>query len=75
MYEQLILIRLEEEIHRTGDLSKNHLGFRKGRQMVDLISAIVAKGIEAYSHVLRRLCLVIFVDVNNKCLIARYWKY
>lgn len=67
LYEMLIADRLEKEIERTGGLSDNQFGFRKGRQTTDAILKIFGLAEEAwsYSWKYRRLCVVITLDVKN----------
>lgn len=67
LYEQLILIRLKEEIARTGDLAENQFGFREGRQTVHAIKEVLdsAEKAAAFSKNSRRLCAVITIDVRN----------
>lgn len=67
LFEHLILIRLKEELERTGGLAKNQYGFVEGRQTVDAILTVTRRAMEAadYSHPYRRICAVITLDVRN----------
>lgn len=67
LYEQLLVERLNKELKRTGDLSEQQYGFRKGRQTVDAINKVIsiARETEAHPHTSRKLCAVITVDVKN----------
>lgn len=67
LYEQLLLIRLNRELAKSGGLSDRQFGFREGRQTTDAIQAIIniAREASEYSHSHRRLCAVITLDVRN----------
>lgn len=67
LYEQLISIKLKDELHRTGGLSDRQFGFREGRQTVDAIKEVMKIASEAakYTAAYRRLCAVITLDVQN----------
>lgn len=67
LYEQLVLIRLNKEIDRTGGLSKRQYGFRRGRQTVDAILEVIntAKDAALYTSNHRRLCAMLTLDVRN----------
>lgn len=66
-YEQMVLAKLNQELDRTGGLSINKFGFRKGRQIVDAIMEVmkIAKEAADYAprnrnrshHVGREKCL------------------
>lgn len=62
-YEQLLLGRLTNELERTGGLSNNQFGFRKGRQTVDAVNKIL--DIARRAAVKRELCVAITLDVQN----------
>lgn len=66
-YELLILGRLEKEIERSGGLSRNQFGFRKGRQTVDAVKIVVklAEHASSFTWKYRRICAVIMLDVRN----------
>lgn len=63
LYEQLLLERLNREIERTGGLSENQFGFRKGRQTIDAINKVINIAEQAAAH--RNLCVAITLDVKN----------
>ena len=67
LFEQLLLARLKSELTRTGDLSPNQFGFRKGKQTVNAINKLlkIAKEAENFAHANRILCVVITLDVKN----------
>lgn len=67
LYEQLLVGRLKKELVRSGDLSNQQYGFRKGRQTVDAIQEVinVAKMAAAYATRNRKICAVITIDVRN----------
>lgn len=67
LYEQLLLVRLKDELKRVGDLSDQQYGFREGRQTVDAIKEVVkaAKSAAAYATRNRRVCAMITLDVSN----------
>lgn len=67
MYELLLLAKLEKEIERTGGLSNNQYGFRRGRQTIDAITRVldIAKEADSFSWKYRRLCAVLTLDVKN----------
>lgn len=63
LYEHLLLERLNKEIERTGGLSENQYGFRKGRQTIDAIGKVL--NIARQAAVKRDLCVAITLDVKN----------
>lgn len=63
LYEHLLLERLNEELERTGTLSSNQFGFRKGRQTIDAVNEVLNIGSQAANQ--RDLCVVITLDVKN----------
>lgn len=67
LFELLIESRLEAEIERTGGISKNQFGFRKGCQTTDAVGRIlkIAKIAESYTWKHRRICAMITLDVRN----------
>ncbi|KAJ8910519.1 hypothetical protein NQ315_012816 [Exocentrus adspersus] len=67
LYEHLILGRLNSELARTGGLSEQQYGFRKGKQTVDAIKEVmrIARNAEEYTWRFRRLCAIITLDVRN----------
>lgn len=67
LYEHLILGRLNNELKRTGGLSTKQYGFQKGKQTTDAITKVIqlAKNAAAFSHINRRFCAVITLDVKN----------
>lgn len=67
LYELLILGRLEKEIERTGGLSENQFGFRKGRQTADAVGTVIrlAEQANSYTWKHRRICAVVMLDVRN----------
>ena len=67
MYEHMILGRLKSELESKGGLSESQYGFRKGRQTVYVLKAVVkiAEEAAAYSSRSRRICAVITLDVKN----------
>lgn len=67
LYELLILRRLENEIERTGGLSRNQYGFIKGKQTTDAVQRVVkiAEQAHSYSWKHRRVCALITLDVRN----------
>lgn len=67
LYEQLLQLRLKEELKKKMDLSDRQYGFREGRQTIDAIQQVikVAKSAAAYSSRYRRLCAMITLDVSN----------
>lgn len=67
LFEHLILIRLKDELERTGGLAKNQYGFVEGRSTIDAILAVTRKANEAadYSYAHRRICAIVTLDVRN----------
>lgn len=67
LFEQLVVARLEAEIERTGGLSDNQFGFRKGRQTIDAIKKVirVTERATSYTWKHRKMCAVITLDVRN----------
>lgn len=67
LYEQLILERLNQELKRTGGLSSNQYGFRKGRQTTDAVSEVirVARMAGKYASRNKKLCAIVTLDVRN----------
>lgn len=63
LYEHLLLERLTSELERTGGLSNNQFGFRKGLQTIDAINEIVNMARRAAEQ--RELCVAITLDVQN----------
>lgn len=63
LYEQLLLERLTKDLDRTGGLSNNQFGFRKGRQTMDAINEII--NIAGRAGAQRELCVAITLDVQN----------
>lgn len=63
LYEQLLRERLNAELIRTGGLSPNQFGFRKGRQTVDAINKIIDIAQDATDR--HSLCATITLDVRN----------
>ncbi|XP_074036343.1 uncharacterized protein [Leptinotarsa decemlineata] len=62
-YEYLLLNRLNEEITRTGGLSEQQFGFRKGRQTVDAVNVVLRIANDA--SVNGNICATITLDVKN----------
>lgn len=67
LYEQLILARLNGEIERTGGLSNNQYGFRKGRQTTDAVIEVlrITGMAEKYASRNKKLCAIVTLDVRN----------
>lgn len=67
LFEQLILVKLNQELERTGGLSDRQYGFRKGRQTVDAIKDVLQIASEAsnYAPQHRRICAAVTLDVKN----------
>lgn len=63
LFEHLLLERLNVELERTGGLSINQFGFRKGRQTIDAIMEVVNTANQATDE--RDLCVVVTLDVRN----------
>lgn len=62
-----MLIRLKEELERTGGLAKKQFGFMDERSIVNAILAESRKANKAadYSHAQRIICAVITLDMRN----------
>lgn len=63
LYEHLLLERLNSELERTGGLSENQFGFRKGRKTLDAIDKVLNIARQAAEK--RELCVVITLDIQN----------
>lgn len=63
LYEHLLLERLNEDIIRTGGLSPQQFGFRRGCQTVDAVISVLDIAREAKSQ--RKICAAITLDVRN----------
>lgn len=67
LLEQLLLVRLKEEIDRTGGLSINQHGFCKGKSTISALRAVCDKAddVKQDPRYRRKLCVLITVDVEN----------
>lgn len=63
LFEHLLLERLNMELTRTGGLSENQFGFRKGRQTIDAINEVLNTARQA--EIQGDLCVLITLDVKN----------
>lgn len=63
LYEHLLLDRLNVELERTGGLSSNQFGFRKGRQTIDAVNEVLRAARQALAE--REFCVVVTIDVKN----------
>lgn len=67
LLEGLVRIRLEEEIERTGGLSDEQYGFRKGRSTVDAMNKVrsLAETVNTGYYKSRGFSVLITLDVEN----------
>lgn len=63
LFEHLLLERLSSELERSGGLSDNQFGFRKGRQTIDAVEKVLNIARQAAAK--RELCVVVTLDVRN----------
>lgn len=67
LFEQMLLIRLKEELDRTGGLAEHQYGFRTRRSTVDALHAVMSlvDAAAAGTHRTREIPVVLALDVRN----------
>lgn len=67
LMEQMLRVRLNEEIERTGGLADDQYGFREGRSTVDAMTRVqqLADDAERGSYGGREYCVLATLDVQN----------
>lgn len=65
LMEKMLLRRLNEELEKTGGLSEQQFGFRKGKSTVDALIEIrnMAEHAKSGTHRTREWCMLVTLDV------------